>query len=126
MDTDTMSKPESLELCAEDLMPSWVSEIGLAKTLPSTTDHGNDWDGERRGRGDNKRGRDGREQGFKRAGAYGNDDRRQGGRGGGATVVVVTGGRAPGTGKTAARNARKISFPKSSLLPSQLLRRSPL
>lgn len=84
-----MSKPESLELSAEDLMPSWVSDIGLAKVPPPPTDHGNDRDGERRGRGGNDRGG----QGFKRADAYRNDDRRQGGRGKGDHHGRDRGGR---------------------------------
>lgn len=84
-----MSKPESLELSAEDLMPSWVSDIGLDKAPIPPSARENDRDGDRQSRSGKGRGG----QGSNRSGAYGKDDRRQGGRGRGDSRGRDRGGR---------------------------------
>lgn len=74
-----MSKPESLDLSAEDLMPAWVS--GLENPTPPTPTAKYERDDNRDQRKGQRGGsRDGRRN-DRGGGGYGNDDRRQGGRG---------------------------------------------
>ncbi len=91
-----MSKPESLELSAEDLMPSWVSDIGSAKVSPPSPGRAKGHDEDRRGRGGKGHDR----QDSRRPDASGHSGWQQGGRGKG-------GGRGQDRGRYGRREDRR-------------------
>ena len=66
-----MSESDSLDLSAEDLMPSWVSDLGQSRAPSPAADRRSDRDDEKRDRGGKKGPRDRNKQGFDRGSGRG-------------------------------------------------------